>query len=115
MTLRITVDIFSGRPNPTVELDGKKARDFLERARPGKALKRGAMPSPEYRLGYRGLIVEQIRAPSRALPRMFRIAAGAIYGPELAHTIADPELENFLRAPRGRQRKSKSCPTSPDS
>ena len=63
MTLRITVDIFSGRPNPIVELDGKKARDFLERAKPAKALKRGAMPSPEYRLGYRGLIVEQIRAP----------------------------------------------------
>ena len=69
MTLRITVDIFSGRPNPTVELDGKRARDFLERVKPAKALKRGAMPSPEYRLGYRGLIVEQIRAPSRALPR----------------------------------------------
>jgi hypothetical protein len=106
MRLRITVDIFSGRPNPTVELDGKKARDFLERVKPAKALKRGAMPSPEYRLGYRGLIVEQIRAPSRTLPRMFRVAAGAIYGPELAHTIADPELEEFFAGPQG--------PTFPD-
>ena len=107
MRLRITVDIFSGRPNPTVELDGKKARDFLERVKPAKALKRGAMPSPEYRLGYRGLIVEQIRAPSRALPRMFRVAAGAIYGPELAHTIADPELEEFFAGPQGPAAKIK--------
>jgi len=36
MTLRITIDIFSGRPNPTVELDGKKARDFLQRAKPAR-------------------------------------------------------------------------------
>jgi len=113
MTIRITVDMFSGRPNPTIELDGEKAHDFLERAKPAKALKKGAMPAPEFRLGYRGLIVEQVRNPSRALPRTFRVAAGAIYGAELAHEIVDPGLEKFFASPEGPAARIKVVPEFP--
>jgi hypothetical protein len=101
MTLRITIDIFSGRPNPVVEIDGKRAREILERLEPTKPLRRRAAGAPEFRLGYRGLVIEQTAAPSRAFPRIFRVAAGAIYGPELAHAIADPEFEEFFASPKG--------------
>jgi hypothetical protein len=43
----------------------------------------------------------QTRGASRALPSVFRVAAGAIYGPELAHTIADSEFERFFAGPKG--------------
>src|SRR5215470_815412 len=101
MTLRITIDIFSGRPNPVIEVDGKRAREILERLQPTKPLKRRAI-APEFRLGYRGLIIDQTAAPSRAFPRRFRVAAGAIYGPDAAHTIADPEFEEFFAGREGR-------------
>ena len=31
MPVKITIDIFSGRPNPEVEISGKEAQDMLER------------------------------------------------------------------------------------
>jgi hypothetical protein len=34
MGLRISVDVFSGRPNPTVELDDREAAQLLERLAP---------------------------------------------------------------------------------
>lgn len=80
MALQITIDIFSGRPNPVLEISGKQAREILERVRPAKRLSRAAMPAPEFRLGYRGLIIQQKGAISRGLPPIFRVAAGAIYG-----------------------------------
>jgi hypothetical protein len=101
MALRITIDIFSGRPNPVVEVDGKQAREILARIKPAEALRKGAMPAPLSRLGYRGLIIEQTGAATRALPRAFRVAAGAIHGPELAHTISDPEFEEYFLKSKG--------------
>jgi len=68
MALQITIDIFSGRPNPVLEISGKQAREILERVRPAKRLSRAAMPAPEFRLGYRGLIIQQKGAISRCRP-----------------------------------------------
>ena len=101
MPLRILIDIFSGRPNPAIEIDDEAGRELLARVRPAEPLKRNAMPEPEHVLGYRGLIIEQTRVVNRALPRRFRVAAGAIYGPELAHEIADPQFEEYFFSPRG--------------
>jgi hypothetical protein len=56
-TLRITIDIFSGRPNPVIELSGRPAREalaLLKAAR--KADKRESDLPPVPTLGYRGLI-----------------------------------------------------------
>jgi hypothetical protein len=115
MSLRVTIDIFSGRPNPVVEIDGARAREILRRIAPAARLEKGEMPAPDWRLGYRGLVIEQTRAMSRALPRLFRVAAGAIYGPHLAHDIADPEFEDFfasLKGPGGKL-KIKGLPDFP--
>jgi hypothetical protein len=101
MTLRITIDIFSGRKNPVIELSPRQAADFLEKVTPTTKLKRGAMPNPDWRLGYRGLLVEQTRGGSRTLPRSFRIAAGALYTADDAFAIADPRVERGLFEPLG--------------
>ena len=101
MSLRITIDIFSGRPNPVIEISGKGAREILERVKPSERLGRGAMGPPEHVLGYRGLIIEQVGAISRGLPKVFRVAAGSIYGPRLFHRIADPTFEDDFSSARG--------------
>ena len=37
MSLRITIDVFSGRPNPVVEISGRQAKEVLEPIEPGGA------------------------------------------------------------------------------
>ena len=61
-TLRITIDIFSGRPNPVIELSGSQARQVLARLRSAKREREGP-PIPI--LGYRGLLIER---PGRRQP-----------------------------------------------
>jgi hypothetical protein len=97
MSLRITVDIFSGRPNPTLEFTGNQARKILERLRPTRRLERGekGLP-PEPTLGYRGLVIEQTDKLARGLPRVFRFVHGDLFGPGLAHRAADEEFEDFI-------------------
>jgi hypothetical protein len=107
MALRITIDVFSGRPNPVVEIDGRRAREMLERIQPLRRLPKRASLAPEFRLGYRGLVIEQVGAGSRALPRVFRVAGGAIYGPELAASIADPGLEDDFAATTALDKKAR--------
>lgn len=113
MALRITIDIFSGRPNPVVELDGKRAGAMLERIQPLQRLPKRLSLAPEFRLGYRGLVIEQIGAGSRALPRVFRVAGGAIYGPDIAAAIADPGLESDFAATPGLDKKAGGVPDFP--
>lgn len=100
MSLRITVDIFSGRPNPSIEVSGKEEREILERVKVAKRLRASEMGAPEHVLGYRGLIIEQIGEMNRRYPKMLRVAAGAVYGGKLSHDIADPGFEkSFVSVP----------------
>ena len=41
MGLRITIDIFSGRQNPVIELEGKEAKQALDRLAPVRKLSLG--------------------------------------------------------------------------
>jgi len=98
MSLRITIDIFSGRPNPVIEVKGKQAREILDQVKPSKRLRRDDFPAPEHILGYRGLIIEQIGSVARGRPKTFRVAAGSVYGEKLFHEIVDPDFEtSFVR------------------
>jgi hypothetical protein len=103
MALRITVDVFSGRPNPVVVLEGTEAEEALERLRPARKLDPEAPGHPpEFILGYRGLVVEQTdKQRVRGLPRLFRVANGDLFGPRLAARAADPDFETSLLAARG--------------
>jgi hypothetical protein len=98
MALRITVDVFSGRPNPAIELEGPEADEALERLRPVRRLReddRGLPPEPT--LGYRGLIIEQIGDQSvEEFPPTFRLVGSDLFGPGLAHRAADEGFEDFV-------------------
>ena len=95
--LRITIDIFSGRPNPTFELSGHEADAVIERLRPGRTAPKGEEAGlPESTLGYRGLIVEQIGEGVKELPQTFRVADGLLVGPRRVQSTADPRAEDFV-------------------
>jgi hypothetical protein len=102
MTLRITIDIFSGRPNPVIELDGSEAREALSRLQPVRELEKGEPVLPaEPTLGYRGMILEQIGERSETLPEVFRLANGDLFGPGLAHKAQDENFEDFVYGSTG--------------
>jgi hypothetical protein len=101
MKLKITIDIFSGRPNPVMELDGSEAADLLNRLAPDRKLKRGEIGPPPSMLGYRGMIVELAGAPARNLPTVFRVVAGKLFGEQLSHSAADKDVESLLCGPQG--------------
>jgi hypothetical protein len=108
MPVRITLDIFSGRPNPSVELEGKEAQEVLERLKPAEPLvadeaERAATPI----LGYRGLIVEQTgTTPSdKEMPTRFRVNTGTVVGGGLAHNASDADFEDFFFGTKGHFKK----------
>jgi len=111
MAVKITVDIFSGRPNPEVELSGKEAQDVLERLKPaaplaGDEAERAATPI----LGYRGLIIEQTgAAASKELPARFRVTGGSLVGQGLAHRASDPGFEESFFSTKGAFRNVKEA------
>ena len=66
--LRITIDIFSGRPNPVIELSGGAAREARARLAAGRRSGSGRVTAPALPiLGYRGLVVEGGDRPIRSV------------------------------------------------
>lgn len=108
MALRITLDVFSGRPNPVIRLEDEAARELAERIKPADRLKGDeATPPPESILGYRGMVVEQFGEGRIAeLPARLRIVEGKLFGDKLAHRAADPGVEDFVVADDGPLRKA---------
>jgi hypothetical protein len=96
MKLRITIDIFSGRENPVIELSARESKEALERLLPTRKLKRAEAIMPTNNLGYRGMVIEQVGAGSRRLPRSFRVVNGSLFGLDLKHRSADENFEDFI-------------------
>ncbi len=79
--VRVTIDMFSGRPNPTWTLDEARAREVLRdiQSRPETIAPLDAYPAI---LGYRGIIVEEDEGGrgrselGRTLPAAFRLGSG---------------------------------------
>jgi hypothetical protein len=96
--LEITINIFSGRPNPTVELDDAEAAELRERLIPVRRLEDGEPVPPEVpTLGYRGVEITQTgNLRDDRLPRRFRLAGSAVFGRGLAHVARDERVEDFI-------------------
>lgn len=97
MSLKITIDIFSGRSNPVIELTENETKEAIERLQPVREIEKGekGLP-PEPTLGYRGLIIEQTGEPVEGLPRIFRLAHGDLFGLGLFHRARDEAFEDFV-------------------
>jgi hypothetical protein len=107
MSIRITVDVFSGRPNPSIELDDRESAEVLDRLMPVRRLgdtEPGLPPEPT--LGYRGLVVDQITDRRAELPDVIRVAGADVFGRGLAHRASDDRVEDYLLSPEGPLRRA---------
>jgi hypothetical protein len=101
MSLSVEIDVFSGRPNPVVELDEKEAAELLERIGPGPRLDEEAdVPSPSI-LGYRGIVIEQDAPGNDRFPKRVRLLDSKVFGRGLANEARDPDVESYLLDPEG--------------
>jgi hypothetical protein len=115
VALRITIDIFSGRPNPVLILEGPEEKEALDRLRPEAELRgRELRPLPASTLGYRGLIIEQTGRATRGLPKEFRVANGDIVAEDFAARPADPAFEEFVCGSTGPIRRISREPDLPE-
>jgi hypothetical protein len=113
MALRLTIDIFSGRPNPTVVITGLEERELLDRLaspRPGRGTRAEGQPRraprlPPSTLGYRGVVIESTpeaeRRGRRATagprpPGPVRVVDGFVYGRRDARPARDTRLDEFI-------------------
>lgn len=94
MGLRVTFDIFSGRPNPSVTFEGKQATELAQRLEPAaKAGVTAVAAAARPRLGYRGLVIEQVGSQRSRLATRSVVADGLLLADGAAHRVADPGIE----------------------
>lgn len=97
MPITLTVDVFSGRPNPTVVVSGREEQELLERLRPEKRVDaEEAAPFTESALGYRGVLVEIEGKRPRGVPAAFRVVNGLGLGADRPFRVADAGFEDFV-------------------
>jgi hypothetical protein len=122
MPVRLTLDIFSGRPNPTVAVAGLEEEELLSRLRAGPKARNGSRSSaapalPPSLLGYRGVIVQRLpgvaprggrrrRATEGPLAEPMRIAGGFLYDRRGGRPTFDPFVDEFVCGSTGPFRRA---------
>jgi len=97
MPVKLTLDMFSGRPNPTMVLDDAAAKDLFKRLSFGTLKKQTEKTAPlPSVLGYRGLTIEQEGKKLNAdMPQVLHYAHDMVYADGKA-AKAESGLESFL-------------------
>lgn len=102
MTLRITIDIFSGRSNPVIELDEAESREMTDLIQSVDLSAAAEPPAPSTApapLGYRGLLIEHIGTDTDAgLPRRLNVAGHPRDFDQRVETVRS-EVEEFVFGP----------------
>ena len=109
MALRITINLYSGQPNPSITLDEAESMELLARLRP--SARTGGVATPTHAmavtLGYNGILIEQVGdSIDSAFPRIFRIVDGWIETSKGMRLLADASVEDFLCSSAGPFRRS---------
>jgi hypothetical protein len=91
--MRVELDIFSGRPNPSWELSAEEATELAKRLIP---LSKAEEHSEEGGLGYRGFLISNPEAVA-GIPSQIRVYQGAI-------TISNNGIEQAYKDLNGIER-----------
>ncbi len=100
MKVKMTLDIFSGRPNPTIEVSGAEAKKILKQLEVQSAFRKNTKataPEP-VNLGFRGIILEQSgNDMDDDFPAYMRITPDRVYGAgDTSAAANDSAFENLI-------------------
>ena len=98
MQLKLTIDIFSGRPNPTMILEGKKATALLDQLSLKSGFKKNTDSSAAepFNLGYRGVVIEQLDKSKSDFPVKFRVTPERAFAGDQSASLKDTGFEKTL-------------------
>lgn len=98
MKLKVTIDIFSGRPNPELIVSGTEAKKILDTISPSGKMKpiNPRSVQPPSGLGYRGIIVEQLDKASKEHPARMQITHANVFGDENYSRLKGDEMEAII-------------------
>jgi hypothetical protein len=97
---QVTLDIFSGRPNPIWQIEGAEAEDLARRLRAAPPVPpAAATPAPPPDLGYRGFVLRL--GPTGKPDKETRVYHGRIIGAEGERLDPGRQLERWLLASAG--------------
>lgn len=104
MKVKITLDIFSGRPNPVLILSDGEAKKALDAIAPSGRMKNLTAKSLQQpsNLGYRGIIVEQLDKASKEHPRKMHLTHANMFGTTSFANLDGDALESFVFNKLGR-------------
>ncbi len=91
MSVKVTIDIFSGRPNPEMVLSAKEAKELFKQVAPTGAMRKAAATTPVEpgHLGLRGIKVEQLKTVTKELPSAFFVAHETMFSGGKAAAFKD--------------------------
>jgi len=98
MKIKVTIDIYSGRPNPVMVLEGRRAADIIEKIRMRSSFESNTdstVPEP-FNLGYRGIIIDQLTGATSDMPATFRITPDRAYSADSSAALDDTDFEKIL-------------------
>ena len=98
MKVKLTLDMFSGRPNPTVILDdadAKKVLDAIPQTSDFTANNDQTIPEP-YNLGYRGVLIEKLDEINDGKPEIIRVTPDRLYSGDSSAKADDTEFEKVI-------------------
>ena len=98
MKIKVTIDLFSGRSNPTLELEGQEAEQVLGQVQTSSAfsaLTDEDTPEPSS-LGFRGILIEQTDEGTADLPTIFRVTPDRIYSSDSSAPARDTDFEKIV-------------------
>ncbi|MEQ1677401.1 MAG: hypothetical protein ABL876_11905 [Chitinophagaceae bacterium] len=98
MRLKITLDIFSGRPNPELLVSDGDAKKLLDSISPSGRMKKVTSKSiqPPSNLGFRGIIVEQLDKASKEHPSRMQVTHANMFGTDSFSDMDGAGVESFL-------------------
>ncbi len=96
MSFRVTLDVFSGRPNPTIELGGNAEAELLDLMTTQSKAAHVHAEDQRPALGYRGVIIEHSQDDGVKLPGRLHVFRNRLIGGNACYLLPDTTIETIL-------------------
>ncbi|MCE1165056.1 MAG: hypothetical protein LWX07_06615 [Bacteroidetes bacterium] len=95
MKLKVTIDVFSGLPNPSFTLGDKDSKTFLNKVKLQSGIKAKENVISPFHLGYRGIIIEQTEEAVSDFPKTMYLSGKFAFGTEESFEILNNDAESY--------------------
>lgn len=96
MKLKVTIDVFSGLPNPVFTLSEKDSKTLLNKIGMQSEVREKNKVLQPFHLGYRGIILEQIEEPDSDIPEFLYVSGKYAFAQDKTYNIVNKDAETHV-------------------